>query len=149
MKSFTTICLIIARLAGMAADNANAELLCVWIYKTRYQTAPGNQSPSNLVNLEEENIYFFSDNTYVRAGNQVSYPEVLNIKTNTQKRWLTVDNNLILLNEKGKQEWGIVAKENLPVKNLLKGAKEINQVVILNNETVPQPYNDVLAFSPK
>jgi hypothetical protein len=149
MKRIATICLIFAQLASMAADKANAELLCVWNYKTHYLTAPGNQTPARLVYSEEESFYFFSDNTYVRAGNQVAYPDVLNMKNNTPQRWLTVDNNLILLDENGKQELGIVAKKNLPVQNLLKGAKEINQVVTLKNGTVPQPYNDVLAFSPK
>jgi hypothetical protein len=149
MKRVITICLLLAQIAGMAADNHRAELLCVWNYKTLYKTAPNPFNSGETERTVVQLYYFFSDQSYVCTGANVAYDDVLKMKEADPKRWMTVDNNLVLFNEKDKQVMGVVSKENQPVGNLLKGPKEISLVVITKSGTVPEPYNDVLAFSPQ
>ena len=149
MKRVITICILLAQAAGFAADNQNAELLCVWNYKTQFKTISGQPSTAKIAFTEINAYYFFSDNTFVKAASGKTYDEVLKMKSESPKRWLTANNNLILLDENGKQVAGFVGKENQPVIHLLKGEKEITQVVTINPGTVSSAYNDVLAFFPK
>ena len=149
MKRFITICILLARVAGFAADNHHAELLCIWNYKTLYQNASANPTADAAVLTEYNFYYFFSDNTFVKVNGQLPFEEVIKLKTVTPQRWMTVNNNLILLDVHGKQESSFVGNENTPVENLLKGEKEMTQVVLMNAKTVSSTYNDVLAFFPK
>ena len=149
MKRLATICMILAQVAGYAADNSNAELLCVWKYKTLFTSTSTQQSSADVAFTEVNAYYFFSDNSFVKASFKIPFDDVLKMKASTSQKWMTVNNNLILLDENGKQEMGIVDKNNQPVANLLKGEKEMTQVVALKTKTVPSTYDDVLAFSLK
>ena len=149
MKRLVTVCIVLAQVAGMASDKTNAELLCVWNYKTQFQNISREKASTDVTFTEVNVYYFFSDNTFVKTDYNTTYMDVLKMKAVSCKRWMTVDNNLILLDQNGKQETGFVSFENQPVQNLLKGEKEINQVVTLKSGAVPSSYNDVLAFSPQ
>jgi hypothetical protein len=138
---------MLAQVAALAADPA--ELLCVWNYRTLYKNTSAAQTSANVSYSEVNAYYFFSDNSFVKTGWNTPFDDVLKMKSHSPKRWLTVDNNLILLDKNGKQETSFVVKENQAVENLLRGEKEITQVVTTSVETVSSPYNDVLAFFPK
>lgn len=147
MRKKSFIGLLLAQLAGMAADN-NAELLCVWNYRTHYESPAVNGTPARVVYTEGTSYFFFTDNTYVKAGISQGYDEVMQLKP-AASRWMTVDNNLVLFGPDGKQTMSIVAKVNSPVDDLLKGEKDIHWTVPIHSGTVPHVYAETIAFFPQ
>lgn len=148
MKKFFFLGLVLAQLAGTAADN-NAELLCVWNYKTHYQSPRIDDLPQQIVYTEGESYFFFSDHTYVKADIDTDAAELEALKASNSGRWLTSGNNLVLLDHSGKQQLAVVGKSGQSVSELIKGEKEISRTVTIGPGVLPQVYQETVAFFPQ
>jgi hypothetical protein len=110
--------------------NNNAELLCMWKYNTAYLLRPGVTDEPAFT--ESSCYYFFSDHTYVVASLDVPYDKVLQMKASGACTWMDIKNNLVLFNDKGKQQMAFACRADKPASTLFTGQKEITQTILLD-----------------
>lgn len=121
-------------MAAFSADNnkiiqkPNADMIGSWQFKTSYSTGGKN------CYTETENYYFFSDHSLVKTKTVYPCTKVTDKEETTIRKWMIVKNNIILLDENGKQEFAYCSKSK--VSNLLKGEKIIHQ----SKDLLDHPY---------
>ena len=144
MKKVILICMMFSTMMNYAADKKatlkpNTELIASWQYKTTYL------SNGAVCTSQIDNYYFYSDNTCVKESKVMNCRTNIEVKNNSVQRYTIVGNNIVLLNEKGKQT--AIFGTNCKVGNLLKGQKMISQTKELPTQKIEKSNNDQLAMN--
>lgn len=143
MKKLILICTMFSTMMNYATDKtntkSNAELMTSWQYKTTYM------SNGKACYTEVDNYYFYSDNTCVKECNANKCNSSAVQKSSTVQRWTIVGNNIVLLNEQGKQTAVFGIKGN--VNAMFKGQKLIAQTKEIPATPVIKINNDELAMN--
>lgn len=132
MKKVLLICMMFAHWVNYAADQVktvqqpNAELLCSWQYKTVYHYKQGGTYTAI------ENFCFYSDHTCLKSRQTIFPGQPGASGSASLNKWMIVKNNLILLDEHGKQQAAFCTKAD--IKDLMKGEKMICREQSLDQE---------------
>jgi hypothetical protein len=110
-------------------QSVNAELIASWQFRTTFC------NEQTIAYTEVDNYYFYSDNTYLKESNSDECVDLNEDKKTNTLRWKIIGNNIVLLNDKGKQTAIFCVKGN--VKDMFKGQKNIVQI----KQSYKQYYN--------
>lgn len=128
-----------AKETNKTALKPNAELIGSWQYVTTYYTG------DRTCYTETENFLFYSDKSCVKRKIVTSCDNQVISETASTQQWMTISNNIVLLDASGRQQAAYTTKH--AVADLLKGEKIISQRKDVSTSPALLKENVAIAFN--